>query len=411
MTPPAESQPPGLSAGQGVEMPARPSPRPSGDLWTASYIALLLLNQLLCFGFYMLPATLPAYVKQTGGTTLQASLVIGAFSVMSLTARVVSGAVVDRAGEKKVILAGILTIAATTLSFIWLPADGIVVLRSLQGIGWGISTAAIATAVYKILPETRRGEGSGYYVLTVILSLSLTPLVAILLMDTFHFSVLLTISGGLSLASLLMLRKGLSTLPPAPSAPRRISLRDIFEPGAVFPSFLCFINSVPLCGVMAYLVLFGREQHIGSLWVFFIGYAFMILLTRPWIGRLFDRRGHTVIILPGCLAMIAGLLVLSFATSMPLLVVASLLYGLGYGAVHPSLQTWAVNRCPPDRKAAANGLYLSAIDLGYIVGALALGYIAGWQGYAMMYRYSVLPLLVFLAAYLFSLKSRTCSDE
>lgn len=374
--------------------------RPPENVWTTSFIALLLVNLLLCFGFYMLPATLPAYVKQIGGSNLQASLVIGSFSTMSLLARIFSGTVVDAFGEKKVILAGVITIVATTLSFIWLPANGIVLLRSLQGIGWGIATAAIATAVFKIVPETRRGEGSGYYVLTVIISLSLTPLVAILLMDSFSFPVLLTTSGLFTFTSLLMLRKGLATLPQGTSVRRDISLRNVFEPGALVPSLLCFINSVPLCGVMAYLVLFGKEQHVGNIWVFFIGYTLMILLTRPWIGRLFDRRGHAVIILPGCVAMIIGLLLLSQATSSTLLVAASLLYGLGYGAVHPSLQTWAVNRCPPDRKAAANGLFMSAIDLGYIVGAVSLGYIAGLQGYATMYRYSTLALLIFLAIYL-----------
>ena len=107
--------------------------------------------------------------------------------------------------------------------------------------------------------------------------------------------------------------------------------------------------------MVAYLVLFGKEQGIEKIWLFFVGYTVMILLTRPYIGRLFDRKGHRVIILPGCASMILGLLVLSNAHSAPVLVVASLLYGLGYGAVHPSLQTWAVNRCPPDRKAAANG--------------------------------------------------------
>ena len=71
--------------------------------------------------------------------------------------------------------------------------------------------------------------------------------------------------------------------------------------------------------------------------------------------------------------MIAGLVALSVTETTPMLVVSSLLYGIGYGAVQPSLHTWAVNRCPPDRKAAANGLFLSAIDLGYIVGAIVLG--------------------------------------
>lgn len=67
-------------------------------LWTNSYISLLLSSLLLCFCFYMLSPTLPAYVKQIGGSNLQVSLVFGMFSSMSLVARVVSGSVVDAKG-------------------------------------------------------------------------------------------------------------------------------------------------------------------------------------------------------------------------------------------------------------------------------------------------------------------------
>ena len=378
-------------------------------------MALLSVNLLLCFGFYMLPATLPAYVKQIGGTNFEASLVIGMFSIVSLASRVVSGTVVDAAGEKKVILSGVMIIAVTTLSFIWMPVGGILLLRSLQGIGWGLSTAAIATAVYKVVPERRRGEGSGYYSLTVIISLSLTPLVAILLMSSFRFSLVLGASALLTSAALLLLRKGLSSLPAIDAqrgSYRRVTLHNVFEEGALLPSFLCFVLSVPLCGVMAYLVLFGQEQHIDNIWIFFIGYSTMILVTRPFIGRLFDKKGHAIIILPGSVAIVLGLFALSLAQSTAMLVVASLLFGLGYGAVHPSLQTWAVNRCPADRKAAANGLFMSAIDLGYIVGAVVLGYVAGRDSYAMMYRYSTLAMLVFFAVYLFgrARDSRHLSD-
>ena len=147
---------------------------------------------------------------------------------------------------------------------------------------------------------------------------------------------------------------------------------------------------------------FSREHHLPDVWAFFVGYALMILATRPFIGRLFDRKGHAIIVLPGTLAMIAGLVALSVTESTPMLVVSSLLYGIGYGAVQPSLHTWAVNRCPPDRKAAANGLFLSAIDLGYIVGAIVLGLVAESAGFAAMYRHSALALMAFIVLYLFA---------
>ena len=360
-------------------------------------------NLLLCLGFYMLPSTLPAHVMELGGSNLEASLVIGLFSVMSLGSRIVSGTIVDAVGERRVVLFGIAVIIATTVAFAWAPVTAVLLLRAVQGIGWGLATAAIATAVYKTVPAARRGEGGGYYSLTVIVAVSLTPLVAILLLSRFDFVVLVVVSAALTSASTLVLKAGLPHRPAAQGERRQVSLTSVFERGALLPSALCFILSIPLCGVIAYMVLFGRERGLADVWVFFVGYATMVLATRPFVGRLFDRKGHAVIVVPGTLAMVAGLLALSAAEGTSMLVVSSLLYGLGYGAVQPSLHTWAVNRCPPDRKAAANGLFLSAIDLGYIVGAIALGFVAERAGFAAMYRYSALALVPFVALYLYDL--------
>jgi len=376
---------------------------PAKGLWSKNFLGLISSNLLLCLGIYMLPATLPAYVAGIGGTAFQTSLVIGAFSILSMAARMASGAIFDVTGEKKIIWIGMVSIASTTCLMIWLPVNGILLMRGIQGIGWGLATAAIATVVYQIVPESHRGEGAGYYALTVIVPVSLAPLAAIVLMDYFEFEKVLAVSALLAFAGLATLKQGLFSLAPHkpnPTASRGAMVARVFERGALLPSFLCFILSVPLCGVMAYIVLFGKEQQLQNIWVFFVGYAVMILATRPMVGRLFDAKGHAAIILPGSAAMLLGLIALSQTRSVPLLVVSSLLFGLGYGAVQPSLQTWAVNRCPPHRKAAANGLFMSAIDLGYIVGSIALGQIAQSQGFATMYLWAAGIMMVFMLVYL-----------
>jgi MFS family permease len=319
-----------------------------------------------------------------------------------------SGVVFDATGEKSIIWIGIASIAAATLLMIWMPVNGILLMRGIQGVGWGLATAAIATVVYKIVPESHRGEGAGYYALTVIVPVSLSPLAAIVLMDYFEFEKVLAVSALLTFAGLACLKQGLSTLAhhlPDPTVSRGTLLTRVFERGAVLPSFLCFILSVPLCGVMAYIVLFGREQQVQHIWLFFVGHAVMILATRSMIGRLFDAKGHAAIILPGSAAMLLGLMALSQTRSVTLLVVSSLLFGLGYGAVQPSLQTWAVNRCPPHRKAAANGLFMSAIDLGYIVGSITLGLLAQSQGFAAMYLYAAGIMMVFMLIYVMNWKT------
>lgn len=381
---------------------------PGKTLWSKDFLALIASNLLLCLGVYMLPATLPAHVAGMGGTPLQTGLVIGVFSIFSMLTRVASGVVIDVAGEKRIIWIGMVTIAISTLLMVWMPVNGILLMRGLQGIGWGLATASIATVVYQIVPEAQRGEGAGYYSLTVIVPVSLAPLLAIVLMDELAFDRVLVVSALLAFVGLVSLKPGLSTLAHRPAqahASGGTLLMRVFERGALLPSFLCFILSVPLCGVMAYIVLFGREQQVANIWVFFMGYAMMILATRSFVGRLFDARGHAAIILPGSTAMLLGLMALSQTRSVAMLVVASLLFGLGYGAVQPSLQTWAVNRCPPHRKAAANGLFMSAIDLGYIVGSITLGHIAQSLGFASMYLVSAGIMVLFMLVYRMSTRS------
>ena len=63
----------------------------------------------------------------------------------------------------------------------------------------------------------------------------------------------------------------------------------------------------------------------------------MVLVTRPFIGKIFDKKGHKVVIIPGAVCMGLGVLILSFANSIVTLVIASLFFGFGYGATQPSL--------------------------------------------------------------------------
>ncbi len=76
---------------------------------------------------------------------------------------------------------------------------------------------------------------------------------------------------------------------------------------------------------------------------------------------------------------------------------------LGYGAVQPSLQVWAINSSPEHRKGAANGTFLSSMDLAFTFGSILLSFIAESKSYAFMYRFSALFIVILLAAYGLSL--------
>ncbi|WP_139796040.1 MFS transporter [Clostridium acidisoli] len=374
---------------------------------------MLLSNLFIYLGFYMLTPTLPAYAKLSGGSSLESSLVVSTFSITSLLIRLFTGNIMDKIEIKPLLLIGTIILAASTLSYIWLPLDAIILMRVVQGIGWGLASTGAAAIFSSIIPEKRRGEGMGYYSLSMIISMALSPVVAIVIMNLYSFkniaiiSIALVIVGAIFLQGVNLNKKLTNT----PNSKKKINLKDAFEQKAALPSLLCFLLTVTLCGIMSYIMLYGKELKISSIWIYFVGYVAMVLLTRPAVGKIFDKKGHVVVILPGAICMIIGLIILSYAASVPILLLSSLFYGVGYGAVQPSLQAWAVNRSPSNRKGAANGTFLSSMDLAYTFGSILLSFVAEKKSYGFMYRFSAIFIILLILIYSYNIFKSKYSNE
>lgn len=385
----------------------------STKIWTKSYALMLFSNLFIYLGFYMLAPTLPAYAKICGGSNFQASLVVSTFSITSLLVRLFAGSFMDKVEIKPLLLLGALILAGSTLSYIWLPLNGIIFVRIIQGIGWGLASTGSAAIFSNIIPPKKLGEGMGYYSLSMIISMALSPIVAIVIMNLYSFkniaftSIALVVVGSLFLTQVEIPKKALVNS----KSNKKFSFADSFEKKAALPSLLCFLLIITQCGIMSYILLYGEELKISSIWIYFVGYIVMILVTRPFVGKIFDKKGHAVIIIPGSISLIIGLIMLSYVNSILALIVASLFYGLGYGAVQPSLQAWTVNNSPSNRKGAANGTFLSSMDLAYTVGSILLSSIAEYKGYAIMYRFSSIFIVLLLAIYLYKLFAANTSRE
>jgi MFS family permease len=355
----------------------------------------------------MLVPTLPAYTKVLGGSNLQASLVVGGFSISSLLSRLFIGDIADRMNRKPLIFIGFLILSICTLSYIFTPVIAMIIIRLVQGVEWGISSTVIAAVISDTVPTKRRGEGMGYYSLSMIVSMSIAPILAITIMNKYSFYII-------SVACIILICIGSAALQSCPISKSNIKNKNgnikrefhwsnFFEKRALLPSLLCSLLAITLCAIMSYIMIFGKEVKITNIWIYFIGHVLMILITRPFVGRIFDKRGHKVVILPGAVCMIAGLITLSYTNSIRTLVIASLLYGFGYGAAQPSLQAWAINRSPVDRRGVANGTFLSSMDVGFTVGSIILSLVAEAKSYAVMYRVSSVAIIIFVIIYVSNL--------
>jgi MFS family permease len=373
-------------------------------LWTKDYLLVLFGNLFVFLGIIMLIPTFPAYIKQLGGNDVQAALPFAVVSLSALLVRPISGYIADAFGRRLLLVMGMGIVIVFNAGFFAVSSIGLIlVLRFLQGFGWGMTSTAFGAIVSDIVPAGRRIDGIGYYAVTIILGSSAANILGIELMTRFGFQAVLAASVFLVGCGLLMTQ--FMSLPPLKQHSANIGAKSCFswdslaEKRALLPALLCFLYSMTFGGIMSFLLLFGAEQGIQNIGVFFIGHVSMILVSRPFIGRLYEWRGQAQIILVGVALMMAGLLVLSFAASSSQVLAAALLYGLGYGATHPSVQAWAIDRSPADRLGATNGTFLSSLDLGYSVGPVLLGLVAERSNYAFMFRSSLVFLVGFILIY------------
>lgn len=100
----------------------------------------------------------------------------------------------------------------------------------------------------------------------------------------------------------------------------------------------------------------------------------------PIAGRVADRLGRrTPTVIGMAIATIAAtpLAIEGSSISVPLLIVVLVVFGIGFGAANPGMQTGALEAAPRDRAAAASGVFSTSRYFGSIVGSAILAGLIG----------------------------------
>lgn len=392
---------------QPEKKPAAESSKDPDRLWTSSFIILTVSLFLLILCLQMLLSPLPSYVKdrfQPGDFTV--SLVTSVFALSAIVTRFITAALLKIVHRNVLLFIGITIAAASTGAFaIAGSVTAVLLLRIGFGIGFGIASTVMPTLVSQIIPLRRMGEGIGYFGLSSSLAMSFGPLIGLSVLDGYGFTPL-AVMGALSAALIIPLLLISRSIPPQPPKKTRLNQSGApsgskipFNKKLIIPAVLNVLLSVTYGGILGFLALFGKEIHMANVGLFFLFNACTILIIRPISGRLFDSKGPVVVVIPGALIIASSLIILSFTTQLPMLILSALLYGLGFGAIQPTLQAWMLRDCVPEQYGTANSLFYNALDFGVAIGSMALGVIASSTGYAVMYRYSAVCMLLFLIVF------------
>ena len=161
------------------------------------------------------------------------------------------------------------------------------------------------------------------------------------------------------------------------------------------------LATLAYAGITAFVPVYAGELGLSRVAAFFfLVYAGAMLVTRPYLGRRYDRQGPNSVVVPGFVLFGLGFVALSLINDPLVLLAAAVLVGLGFGAVHPSLQTMAVQSTSRARSGHATATFFTFFDSGIAVGSLVLGIVVDAFGFRVLYAASAVLVFALIALYL-----------
>jgi predicted MFS family arabinose efflux permease len=385
-------------------------------LWGKSFIFIMLANALLFMAFEMLLPTLPLFVSSLGGNASQIGLVTGIFMFSAILVRPFTSVLATKMNKKFLLIIGIAICALATGAYYLSSGIGIIlVLRVIHGFGFGLATTYFATIATENIPKSRRGEGMGYFGVGETVAISVGPLIGTSLLLQYNYQSLFL--GGMCILLLALLmtvfvsRNSQTESEDNPSGHLAASVK-LIEKKVLFPSLLILMVGVAAGSIMSFVALFAAEKGFSNIaWFFFI-VAIASFVVRLFSGTMFDRLGPGSVLLPSAVFAIAGLLVLILSHNQIHFLIAGALYGFGFGAIFPAIQTWCVNLVEEHEHENAMASFFNFFDLGIGGGSLVLGLVASAFSYTVVYTISIAVLVIYILLYsVYALKQKQYEDR
>jgi MFS family permease len=379
----------------------------SVQLWNKSFI-LCLANNLFLFVFYFAQTTiLPIYILQDlNGSLTQAGLAMTLFMASSIAVRPFSGLIIEKFGRKKTFFVSEFLFCLFSIAYIF--ADNLQVLlwlRFLHGIWFSILTTVTVPIANEFIPDSRRGEGMGYFVMSVNLGIVLGPLIGLSLIQPLSYAVVATILAaivclGFVFCFLIPVQTETSTMQKMQK--KQLSIHDFVEKKALPVSIMAMMVSFAYASIMSFISTYSASKNLlAYASLFFIVFAISMMSLRPLTGKIYDRKGPSYVIYPALVLFAVGLIILSQINSLIGFMLAAIFIGMGFGSVQPCLQTLAIQRAAPQRIGHATSTFFTFYDLGIAFGSILLGILITAQGYSMSYILCAVLVLLSLLFYKF----------
>lgn len=368
---------------------------------------MLLLNTVYNGATQMITPLITKYVITFDNVPLTiAGTIAGLYSVSALILRPVSGMCSDRYNRKSIIRYTML--ATGFVIFAYSLADnvaGVAAVRTLHGVFFSFSSVAMMSLITMYIPSEKIGEGIGWMSLSNIASQALGPAVGAKLVESYSYQTCFTVAAVVNVAAVLIT----FIIPDVPSLntgeKSGIKLENLISL-RILP-YAC-IMALFSCGnglINAFLLLMGEERGIANCSLFFTVYSIAMVCTRPFVGKLLDKKGIKFVLYPAIAIASCGMFILSGAKAFIPVIIAGIMKALGQGSGSPSVQATCIKQLGKERSGVVSSTCYIGQDIGNALAPSLGGMVADNYGYGTMFA-GYASLLLVGGSLIFFFKSR-----
>ncbi len=342
--------------------------------------------------YYALLTILPLYIlKELSGSISQAGLALTLFLISSIAIRPFAGLIIDRLGEKNALRGSALLFAFLAFGYLWVNQLWILLLiRFLHGIWFSILTTVTVPIVNEFIPEQRKGEGMGYFVMSTNLAVVFGPMIALATIrytSFYNLFILLTLIVCLGLVFCFLIPVSSLKDKPLVQTTRKITLNNIIEKRVVPIGVIALFVAMAYSSIMSFISIYSETKNLlTATSIFFIIFAISMIIARPWVGYSYDKRGANSVVYPSFILFAIGLFLVSQMQTQWEYWFAAALIGAGYGSLFPIFQTMAIQTVEKKRIGYAVSTFFTLFDLGMAIGSVLVGFIIAHIGYEKTYQ-------------------------
>lgn len=312
-----------------------------------------------------------------------------------------AGVVSDIIGRRKTMMIGLLFFAV--IPFLYLLVDsynGLLAVRFLHGFATAIYGPVIMAVVVD-MAGNRRGEMlSLFSSVTIIGNLIGPPLGGFLLerlagggsQELVHFHIIYGVVAALGMAALLTGIRAGSSLPPSGNgaAPGKSTVSVVFS--HFFHSLKNILTDRRIVATsnmegMQNLAVGALEAFMPIYVVMVLGYSafqagllwgvqiVVTLFAKPLMGRISDRHGRRPLLFWGMFVCAVPFAAIPWVTDYSLLLLLSMVFGLGEAIVTSSSAAMVADFCREDNIGSAMGVFGTLYDVGHASGPILAGFL------------------------------------